>query len=54
MDIYQKNGYDDRDDYLDTLTEQYGEVVITIAEIYGESEDFDGLLTTLEDLGLFD
>jgi hypothetical protein len=49
MNIYQKNGYADRQEYLDSLTEEYGEVVYIIADMLGETEDFDGLVTTLED-----
>lgn len=50
--IYQKNGYADRDDYLNCLSEDYGvpiEDVHGLAEILGENEDFDGLVSTLED-----
>ena len=50
--IYQKNGYADRDDYLNCLSEDYGvpiEDVYCLAEIFGENEDFDGLVSTLED-----
>jgi hypothetical protein len=50
--IYQENGYKDRTDYLNCLAEDYGvplEVVYTIADIYGETEDFDGLIVALED-----
>lgn len=50
--IYQKNGYADRDDYLNCLSEDYGvsiEDVYDLAEILGEHEDFDGLVSTLED-----
>lgn len=50
--IYQQNGYADRDDYLNCLSEDYGvsiEDVCSLAEILGENEDFDGLVSTLED-----
>ena len=50
--IYQENGYADRDDYLTCLSEDYGvsiEDVCSLAEILGENEDFDGLVSTLED-----
>lgn len=50
--IYQKNGYADRDDYLNCLSEDYGvsiEDVYSLAEILGENEDFDGLVSALED-----
>ena len=50
--IYQKNGYADRDDYLTCLSEDYGvsiEDVFSLAEMLGENEDFDGLVSALED-----
>lgn len=50
--IYRVNGYADRDDYLNCLSEDYDvsiEDVYELAEILGEHEDFDGLVSTLED-----
>ena len=50
--IYQENGYADRDDYLTCLSEDYGisiEDVYSLAEMLGEDEDFDGLVSALED-----
>lgn len=50
--IYQQNGYADRDDYLTCLSEDFAisiEDVYSLAEILGENEDFDGLISTLED-----
>ena len=50
--IYQENGYADRDDYLNCLSEDYGvsiEDVYSLAEMLGEHEDFDGLVCALED-----
>ena len=50
--IYRVNGYTDRDDYLNCLSEDYDvsiEDVYELAEILGEHEDFDGLISTLED-----
>lgn len=50
--IYQENGYADRNDYLNCLAEDYGvplEDVYSFAEMLGENEDFDGLVSTLED-----
>ena len=50
--IYQENGYADRDDYLTCLSEDYGvsiESVYSLAEMLGENEDFDGLVSALED-----
>ena len=53
--IYQENGYADRDDYLTCLSEDYGlpiEDVYSLAEMLGEHEDFDGLVSALEDAEL--
>ena len=50
--IYQENGYTDRDDYLNCLSEDYNvsiEDVYSLAEMLGENEDFDGLVSALED-----
>lgn len=50
--IYQKNGYEDRKDYLNSLAEDFGiskREVYTIAAMLPPSEDFDGLITSLED-----
>lgn len=52
MDMYQENGYVDRNDYLHALAEDFGvdeDVVFAIADLYGPTEDFDGLVTALED-----
>ena len=51
--IYQENGYADRDDYLNCLSEDYGvsiEDVFSFAEMLGENEDFAGLVSALEDI----
>ena len=51
--IYQQNGYADRDNYLTCLSEDYGvsiEDVYSLAEMLGENEDFDGLVSALEDI----
>lgn len=50
--IYQQNGYADRDNYLTCLSEDYGvpmETVQSLADILGENEGFDGLVSALED-----
>jgi hypothetical protein len=48
--IYTTHGYTDRADYLETLCEEYPrEIVHTLADLLGPSEDFDGLVTSLED-----
>ena len=51
-DIYREYGYDDRDDYLRSLADDYGvpeEAVQALADILGPDEDFDGLISNLED-----
>ena len=53
MNIYEENGYINRRDYLKCLSEDYCvplPTVINLAELYGESEDFDGLIVALEDM----
>lgn len=50
--VYQEHGYKDRREYLETLADEYGmdkSTVFSIASILGKDEDFDGLVTTLED-----
>jgi hypothetical protein len=51
--IYKEHGYDDRDDYLQYLSEEYNvdlDTVYAVADILGEDEAFDGLVTSLEDM----
>lgn len=43
---------EERNEYLNGLVDDYGvesEVVFMLADLLGEEEDFDGLLTALED-----
>lgn len=52
MSIYTENGYKNRKEYLKELAEEFGVdygTVLALASALGESEDFDGLVTTLED-----
>jgi hypothetical protein len=49
---YINNGYKDRSDYLKNLADDYGidsMIVNELAGMLGPSEDFDGLVTELED-----
>ena len=51
--VYKRNGYNSREDYLDSLAEEYGVAkmaVISLAEMLGPNEDFDGLVNALEDM----
>ena len=51
--VYRENGYNDREDYLSCIAEDYGldleQVVRPIADLLGPAEDFDGLIAMLED-----
>ena len=50
--IYQREGYANREAYLQGLADNYGVdvlVVNTIADVLGETEDFDGLVTSVQD-----
>jgi hypothetical protein len=52
MSVYTENGYKNRKDYLDSLAEDYGvplEIVYAAADLFGPEEDFDGLVTTIQD-----
>lgn len=55
MDAYQENGYENREDYLRCLADDYGvsySDVLAAANILGEDEDFDGLVSFFEE-GIF-
>lgn len=52
--IYLANGYDSREDYLSSLAEYYEVDLATVkelADLLGPNEDFDGLVSQLEDMG---
>jgi hypothetical protein len=52
MTLYQREGYDNRTAYLQALAEDIGvdiQTVLTLADLLGPAEDFDGLVTSLED-----
>ena len=50
MNEYQANGYANRREYLKSLCEEYPkDIVFMLADLLGSSEDFDGLVTSLED-----
>ena len=53
MSIYEEEGFASRREYLESLAEDFGldtSTVFAVASILGASEDFDGLLSSLEDL----
>lgn len=52
MSIYTDEGYSSRREYLDDLADDLGidrATVYALAGMLGPSEDFDGLVTALED-----
>lgn len=52
MSQYTEAGYSSRRDYLDSLSEDLGidrATVYAAAAMLGPSEDFDGLVTMMED-----
>lgn len=51
-DVYLENGYENREDYLNSLADDYDVNINTVhalADMLGPNEDFDGLLSELED-----
>ncbi len=53
QNIYQENGYESRQHYLECLAEDYGVSlydVQAIASLLGPDEDFDGLVNAVEDM----
>ena len=47
---YQENGYKNRYEYLESLRQQYGEEKVNaLLTVLPPSEDFDGLVTELQD-----
>lgn len=51
-DIYKENGFESREDYLKGLAEELDmdeSFVFMTADLLGPNEDFDGLVTMLED-----
>ncbi len=48
--VYVRNGYSNRREYLKSLAEEYGEEIVSaLSDVMGPSEDFDGLVSELED-----
>ena len=53
--LYIENGYKNRRDYLENLALDMGidkYIVFSLASLLGSVEDFDGLVSSLEDLSL--
>jgi hypothetical protein len=54
-DIYKENGFESREDYLKGLAEELDmdeSFVFMTADLLGPGEDFDGLVTMLEDYSM--
>jgi len=52
MTIYQEYGFESRKEYLLDLADNMGldpSIVFALADMLGSNEDFDGLVTSLED-----
>ena len=52
MNIYKENGYKNRTEYLENLASDYGVdigAVYSLADMLGPNEDFDGLVSGIED-----
>lgn len=52
QETLKEKGFNNRHDYLVSLSEDYGvdlDTVLMLADVLGESEDFDGLINSLED-----
>jgi hypothetical protein len=50
--VYTANGYKNRKEYLEFLASDMGldkELVFSLASMLGSGEDFDGLVSSLED-----
>ena len=53
--IYKSKGFNDRADYLNQLSEEYCVSIYevkAVADLLGETEDFDGLVSMLQDFRL--
>lgn len=53
MNAYKEHGFTSRRDYLDDLADNMGidkSTVYALADLLGPDEDFDGLVTSLEDI----
>lgn len=51
--VYNEHGFNSRKEYLIDLADQFDvdqSIVFEMAQLLGSSEDFDGLVTMLEDL----
>lgn len=52
MNDYQELGFNNRREYLQSLSDEYGiglSEIIAVAQLLGKNEDFDGLVSFCED-----
>ena len=53
--VYTEQGFKDRREYLESLCDEYErQNVYALANLFGPTEDFDGLISALEDASGFD
>jgi hypothetical protein len=53
MSIYKEHGFDSRQAYLESLSDEYDvslETVESVSDLLGEDEDFDGLPIELDSI----
>ena len=47
---YERDGFENREEYLDNLKDNYDpDMVDLLSDLLGDNEDYDGLLSELED-----
>lgn len=50
IEVYQDHGFDSRADYIEALSDEFGEDLLVVAmSVLPPSEDFDGLVSELEE-----
>lgn len=55
LERYQEDGCESREEYLRDIADQYGlslDTVITLADVLGGDEDFDGLVSMADDAAM--
>ena len=54
LDRYLEDGFKSRSEYINYLKSEYGALLVnSLLSVFPPSEDFDGLITELEDNNLF-
>lgn len=54
-EVYKRKGYNSRKEYLAGLADDYGvdlDIVLSIASVLGPNEDFDGLVSMVEEASM--